>query len=111
MAEKKTGCAERVYRDGWSGNCCRDGTILEDGKRWCWQHSPSVVKQRKVEWEAKYQAEQAATDRKFRIEDARRAVVKAAEAFADSGPHNCAEQGRLRAAVEVLREARGAEVA
>ena len=116
MAEKKPRCVQIVGRDwGGASPCLRPGVVLEDGKHWCKQHVPSAQRRRREASNAKWRAERAAReardDRLSRIDDAEAAVVKAAEAFADSGPHNCAEQGRLRAAVEVLREARGAEVA
>lgn len=40
----------RCYKDVWdqfhSHQCCRRGSIEEDGKRWCRQHLPSAVKAR-----------------------------------------------------------------
>lgn len=47
-------CSGRVYDGRLGHNCCRSGSVLENGKYWCKQHAPSAVKKRREECDMRY---------------------------------------------------------
>ena len=58
---KKERCSEQDIPDstGWHYyQCSRRGTIDEDGKLWCFQHTPSAKRKRRGESDARYKADQ-----------------------------------------------------
>lgn len=110
QSDKKQRCAKHVHNGGRSVTfhlCVRDGTIFEDGKWWCWQHSPSAEKTRQELVDKKDEAEWAKFNRRRRIQNAETAVVKAAERWVDLDPTNSIRATRaLIDSVAALRKAR-----
>lgn len=96
---EKTKCAGRVQIPGmWPRfrNCIRPAKNHEDGKDWCAQHTPSLVKARNAErsarWEAKFEAKMKARERADALSAARAAVVEAAKEYVDAAAHNSADR-------------------
>lgn len=63
LAEER--CQKTTFRWGLADRqCTRRGTVVEDGKRYCKQHAPSLIKARYVErknaWHARWKAEREA---------------------------------------------------
>ena len=66
-------CAERVFADrGFNHWCSRDGTKLEDGRWWCYQHAPYAIAKRREKAHARYEAESRARREQYRRQTAER---------------------------------------
>ena len=69
VEEKLGRCLEEVREavrwPSWY-QCQRNGTLLEEGKSWCWQHAPSAKAKRREAMSARWQAESERTMRPYR---------------------------------------------
>ena len=54
MSKEKHQCSKEIWRDYREGRCSRNGVNFEDGKWWCRQHTPSILKKKREDEQAKY---------------------------------------------------------
>lgn len=69
-------CSEHVYTGGWGGSqCSRKGTVLEDGKWKCKQHSKAAEEARRAKSAARWQREDKLRHEAYEaeVEETRRA--------------------------------------
>jgi hypothetical protein len=98
-------CAAEVLDAGSyrSRRCTRDGTFIEDGKRWCKQHAPSLGEKRLAAKNAQWDAESERKGREFRMARAAPALLAAcknAVVLLDGTPMaNCEVAEECRAAM------------
>ena len=70
-------CSVQVHRDTWLGSRCeRKWKVEDDGKKYCTQHSPVKVKERRDAWEVKYLVETKARKIKYALEYGRLRACK-----------------------------------
>lgn len=58
-------CCESVYGDWHSHRCSRKGIVLREGKKYCKQHDPELVKEKDDRRNEKWNHERAVNQRKW----------------------------------------------
>lgn len=94
-------CHQMVWDQFHHHQCMRRSVVEEDGKRWCRQHLPSVVKARRDEVTRKYKAKD---DQRMLLHSTRDRLITAvleAEQVLDAVPVE-----DLRQAIQAYKEAR-----
>ena len=93
-------CEKRMMRGFHSHRCSRRGVVEEKGRRWCRQHAPSAVADRRTVREERDRAEWARRSARIERLSARSLIATAAIQFVD---RECGIED-LRRVVEKNRE-------
>ena len=73
-----TRSAERVYNNWSFSQCSRKPVNQEEGKGWCTQHTPSLVKAKREERARQWRREHAAKERGWALDALKDAIAEAA---------------------------------
>lgn len=91
-------CSQTVFGERvTSWQCTRDGSIERGGKWYCCQHDPKQVEKRKKERQAKWDAEWAAKEKKWKRKEAiprlaKKLAKSALATYAYAGLHSTARK-------------------
>lgn len=80
MSERKF-CAATLWKDMHRSSCSRSGSVYENGRWWCKQHSPSAVAKRAADSDARWKKQWAERKAGWAREDAFKKVAETAVAL------------------------------
>ena len=73
--KQKQRCSALVYSAWLNHSCFRNAIVIEDGKPWCRQHAPSLVKARREAQDAKWAEENKASNERWQRIHAKETAV------------------------------------
>lgn len=86
MIDPKERCVAHICRGSYNAErCVRRGSVSENGKLWCKQHAPSLVKakqeERDAKWRAKWDAKRKEDNRCDKLRELREKIADEALAM------------------------------